>query len=637
MRIKKFQVGGVAYTPFIPQGAAQQQVAQEASSGSSGGGKSSSSKKSNLENDIIKILEENGLPSDVNMFLKVADSFLKRSESLSDSTLFGGSDDTYSMSDLITLQRYANEIKFNKGIYDKAVTNLEAENAWSDYAIDSNGYFYVYTENGLEKATAEEVSKVLKGESDKKFSLLTYSQLAGLRERGIAFNADILKDLQGAVGSESTINHIADLIQKFSKNKTGSVETKSTAIARGLEYMVQNGPDGYYKITTTDQIRDINDACVMLWQNLTGADQNNIKRNMTISGKDPKSTKDLYAELSNMVYRFAEQSSDPQFDKSSSEYNPKQTGEKGGSNLTQDNYLQMFANGRLEFEGYRTISPHHDNTEDKGAMTVPVFAVGAPIDRQFNTLGMMNLDNFRKTCWAIQGTNSENFVIGDKALTSDQMSALVYDGYSELKVAMIPVKPDGKGRQVPDFERIGKYNEIKAALKNNPDMNDMALAELCRSKGIDPKTFDRNTGNIIAEDTMPFLTFTAIVGEDTMGDIDELKKYMEHVDKDRGKRMVDKYNKCVQYGSLDINKNSKKINDLSSSDADELYEASVYVPVPSAYRGMLLSGIGEYISKHDLTDYAGRSAARAAEVANSEDVLSQHPDVRKEGLGQFNE
>ena len=52
------------------------------------------------------------------------------------------------------------------------------------------------------KATSSDVAKFVRGESDKQMQLVTYSQLAGLREQGLAFNADVLKDLENAYGKE---------------------------------------------------------------------------------------------------------------------------------------------------------------------------------------------------------------------------------------------------------------------------------------------------------------------------------------------------------------------------------------------------------------------------------------------------
>ena len=127
MYIRKYQIGGIAYTPFIPTSATPQ--TKESSTGGTTKTTTKDSKKAALEDDIIDILKENGIPSDVNAFLSMASSFLNKSSSLSSTSLFGGSNDDYSMNDLIRLQAKANEIKFNKEKYNDAVANLNDENA----------------------------------------------------------------------------------------------------------------------------------------------------------------------------------------------------------------------------------------------------------------------------------------------------------------------------------------------------------------------------------------------------------------------------------------------------------------------------------------------------------------------------
>ena len=114
------------------------------------------------------------------------------------------------------------------------------------------------------KATSSDVAKFVRGESDEQMQLVTYSQLAGLREQGLAFNADILKDLENAYGKESESKHIIELINKFSKNVSKSVDSKENAVRRGLGYLLNSGPNGYYDIKNTDQIKDINTAITTL-------------------------------------------------------------------------------------------------------------------------------------------------------------------------------------------------------------------------------------------------------------------------------------------------------------------------------------------------------------------------------------
>jgi hypothetical protein len=105
MKIKSYQVGGVVYSPFGPS----QQVQQTTSSSDSA---SKAEKISGtMKEEVIKILKENGIPSDVDAFLNKANSFLNSSTALSSKSLFGGTDDDYDLSDLITIQKMANDVR----------------------------------------------------------------------------------------------------------------------------------------------------------------------------------------------------------------------------------------------------------------------------------------------------------------------------------------------------------------------------------------------------------------------------------------------------------------------------------------------------------------------------------------------
>lgn len=116
MKIKKHQVGGITYTPFIPNA---QQVANTSSAtpqyvGTTGNDKNS--KFTDLINkSLIDILDSNGIPSDVNAFLSAAQSFLGKSQSLTNYSLFGGDNDDYTLNDLIHIQSLAAQVAWNKG------------------------------------------------------------------------------------------------------------------------------------------------------------------------------------------------------------------------------------------------------------------------------------------------------------------------------------------------------------------------------------------------------------------------------------------------------------------------------------------------------------------------------------------
>jgi hypothetical protein len=108
MKIKSYQVGGVVYTPFVPN---QTQSAGTTSSSSKSSDSDEDGKLTGIKKEIVEILQSNGLPSDVEMFLNKANAFLNSSTSLSSMSLFGGTNDDYDLSDLVKIQKMANDVK----------------------------------------------------------------------------------------------------------------------------------------------------------------------------------------------------------------------------------------------------------------------------------------------------------------------------------------------------------------------------------------------------------------------------------------------------------------------------------------------------------------------------------------------
>ena len=85
MRIKRYQNGGISYTPFFRDAAEPTQAATQTS-------KTSENKEEQLiQKEIINVLKENGLPNDVDYFLDRANSFLRKSQNLGELFVSGQS------------------------------------------------------------------------------------------------------------------------------------------------------------------------------------------------------------------------------------------------------------------------------------------------------------------------------------------------------------------------------------------------------------------------------------------------------------------------------------------------------------------------------------------------------------------
>ena len=147
MKIQKYQYGA-SYTPISREVMGQSQAEQPATS-------SSSEKKDDklIEQEIIKVLGENGIPTDVDYFLSQAQSFLQ------DSTNIFSGKKTNTMSQLIRLRSLANRLQHNNTLYKNATDRIKAENTGSDVAISNDGNLYVYDGESVKKVTPTEYSK----------------------------------------------------------------------------------------------------------------------------------------------------------------------------------------------------------------------------------------------------------------------------------------------------------------------------------------------------------------------------------------------------------------------------------------------------------------------------------------------
>lgn len=340
------------YTPYLP---AQAGSPQE--SASSGGASSSSSPEKisgTMKAEIVNLLKQNGMPSDVEVLLQNADTFLSKSRNLSRYTIFGGTDEDYTLSDLIKIQQLVNDVKYNDGLRNEAVKQITAENAGSEVAISSNGKMYVMTEEGIKRIDPEDYDR-------SKHQALTNDQLLYYREQnpGLAFDTSILNDLQNAIGMKSITDYLRTTIKAFGTNEYGGYTTTNDAISKGIAWLNEQGPDGFYKFKTKDQVRDVYEAIDFLFEGLTTNAKKLLTAKTAADGGNPNSKTDVRKLILQALELYPDKTVDLTFDKSATDFDPYQTGKKGGSTteqLTQNNYLQQIGNKRL-YKTHAAIVP----------------------------------------------------------------------------------------------------------------------------------------------------------------------------------------------------------------------------------------------------------------------------------------
>ena len=635
---RKYQVGGIAYTPYLP---AQAGSPQESTSNSGSSSKSSPEKiTGTIKKEIVDLLKENGIPSDVSTFLNTANKFLSKSQALSNYSIFGGDDDDYDLTDLIKIQQLVNDVKYNNNLKNEALKQVTKEAAGSEVALTDSGHIYAYNSDGnIVKLTPKEFK-----EKSNDYRAITNNELLYLREHenGLAFNTGILNDLNNTIGMSTITKQLRDIISAFGSDKVGGYTTKDAAINRGMQALMQAGPDGYYQFTNEEELRDVNRALRYLYNSMSENAKNLLRAKTAVEGGDPSDPNDISNLLLQALYEHTSRETTVKFDKSASDYDPLQSGKKGGSKdpgdqLTQNNYLQRVGSLR----GDRTIvsiAPRAAKISDTAALTAPAFSFGAVIDRSNKPVDKMSLADLLKEGWAFAAGEPNDVVFGNKLLKSWEREAIMFDDSSNLTAVMLPYTNQG-GHIMPDFDKFDAFNKLQSILSNNLYVSQTELNQEARKLGIDPSelNYDQKTNTITFKDTMAFLTVSGYAGDDTLDLNKENKQWLEKVDKSDGQHLADFYNNMVKFGKLrPAKKGNVEIKGFSKSESGDFWRGNIFIPMKNAFNAMNLSGIGEYVPKSQETDFYGRVAARAQENAMLQYLKENDPNYAiNSQIGQF--
>ena len=568
-----FQSGGVvSYTPFIPNSGT-------ASTTSSSRSTEKQDKVEGIQKEIINVLKESGIQSDVDVFLSTAGAFLDRSQHLSNMSIFGGDDPDYSMTDLITVLQLANNVKQNKLQWDEAAANLKGQNSWNEAAIASNGYLYVASENGLETISVNDYHK-----NRDKYQVLTNSQLLGLREKdpNMAFNSNILKDVAGAISLNKITDQLLDMISKFSTttrseyiNKTG--DNISQSAWNGIQLLIDEGPDGYYKATTKTELNNMRSAMDYLWSALGADGQKRLRAEVAVSGGDPN--KNRYDLIAQMLEHNTDFSQDVNFDKSATDYDPDGNG-KGTSKTTyvEQTRAERYASGN----GFGNSQWLPILSSDKATpMYVSAQNLGPVLSKDEKTLfGDANLEEVLNDAYGIGGIVDRSAItFGEMPITWDDASKLMFEGGTNMYRALVPVKRDSTGKLRPNFELQEKINEMN----ENRLFNNMS-AESIRNlvEDIPGVRYNEQTGLIEATDVAPFLVLQATASTDTLSSDLKNTKYLHDLSNEEDRKKKSKYNAITgsrpSYGGGEKRQNTDNPK-TTWWMGYQFYSGNVFIPI----------------------------------------------------------
>lgn len=613
MKIKSYQVGGVVYTPFGPS--------QQTTSSSTSDTKTEKI-TGTMKKEIIDVLKENGIPSDVDKFLSIANSFLNKSTSLSNMSLFGGTDDDYDLSDLIQIQKLANDVRWNKGLYDNAVKNLDTENAWGEIALDSRGYMYVANKDGnIETISAHEYYK---GLDSGKYQAITNEQLMSLRERqgGMAFQSGVLSNLNKAIGMDTIYNQLRGVVEKLGTSTLQGYSSKeANDIFNGAKILMSSGPDGYYKITDEKQGRDVNKALNYLYQQLSPEMKRTLDANVAANGGNPNSL-DKLEMIEMILLGHTNQKHTADFDSAATKSAELDDESKSGGStaLGEVPYLVRIGRGDGQYEMIN-ISMRTDGVMQSGAMLAQAVNMGNMIDKNGNTLGMDSLINILQKAEAIKATRSKDITFGGQLLNDIEKNFVVYDGTSQLTDVWLPYKNVG-GKITPDFEKLQAFNEWNDWVFKNPGISKVEKLNEAYKRGLDPNemNYDSNTGSWTFKPSKMklFLSFSAYADNDNVEFTKLTEDLTEEMPNEFGKKYKEVFNNLFEYGKTHRQKSDKKVGlRYDTVRKWDIRKGNVFIPIDSDFLAMHMS-MTEYTPKSEMNRFAARSTA-AQQIAYAQD------------------
>ena len=656
MKIRKYQAGAIIYTP-TPTGG--QATSTQASASSSSASEKPEKITGTMLKEIMDQLKEDGLPADVEQVLNYAARYLDKSSHLTDMSLFGGKDTEYNIKDWINITKLVKEAKWNKELYDDASDKLKEEDAWNDVATDTNGKIWLSNGKNLSKVSVSEYVKEREKLTESGYVPISYNTLGDLRSRYFGFDKNgMLEDMKAAVGMKSITKQLVDIVTKFEATEVSEYKFSQgtdrirdasgrnyrlEAIKDGIEALTSGGPSGYYKLTQKTKVdkSNIEDALDYLWNSLGDSAQNAVRAKLAVEGDNPNNGDAVKAFLADIISFHARNEVDVNFDSSATNYDPNGTGKKGGNikeeNLSaQDTYQIAFVNGEGR-DTYVDLTPKASKIYETGTMHTRAIGFGPMVSAKDTTQVLgdhMNLPEWFQKSALASSLQIDSITFGNRLLENWELPAIMYEGGQQTYSVYLPYK-EINGKISPDFELFDRYNKYLKAIKDNPNMPDIEKRSLLSQLQLTGPGIDSSDlKNIRLKNTMRFLTFKAVAGDDTI-ELDSIKNYLGKLDREMGKLFKVPYNNALKYNTTTPQKNEKVTNKkFESATAGDFYEGNVYIPV-DVYAGYRTSS-NEPVTKSSLTDIDRKVKANDILTASREYAMENDPNYEDNlNIGKF--
>lgn len=600
MKIKKLQTGGVApfmtYTPNVAT--PQEPVTQQQET------KKEPKEAGILSKEVIKLITENGIPSDVSSFMKQINKFTNSIQDLS-------SQDSAQLYSMI-IPKLA-EIKYNKEQLIKTRDNLYSNGGLNEAAITTNGGVVTRSEDG----TTNIVSIDEYAKDPSKYTIVTNNELEKMRayDPSLAFNSNTISILQNGQGTENVTKELQGVISQMKVQKEkrqGFIPSEQIKALKGLDII-----EGISKVTNENESSRVykDFASEYLYNMLSQKSRNLLRLKAAQRGIKPKDMIELLIMPSTM------ESNSETIDLNSEK--TKSESKKGGSESSSRAEWQFLQQWVADKVG--PIKNYKFNLGSQYEFSVPASKITGFIDAGTQKMLPTNssvLDITEKSLSTIG--DSGNVWLGNKKIGFEQQSRVISTGKNNSKVYMpLDLEALSRNEYKPDLEVAESLKTVADRIKNEGAENNEGLKKLIyKEEGVEEYYGDVMSNPYFA----PFAAVNVILqGEGLVdGSNKHLFKKVKPENKDRIKELINSGIQRRERKDGDKDYTYGGFKGWFGIDDDEFYEGLVFIHTLNDTKAAAMAG--NYLtmpkSYNDMDTVERREYERQIDKSKNNAVVS---------------
>ena len=583
--IEKKQSGGIIYTPFVPS-----YTDSEAESSSSSSSSSDAGKIGDVQKEIMDVLQENGLPSDVDYFMQTANRFLRKAE------ITGN----WSMSDFTRIQSLANRVAHNKTLYDAATKHLTETGNWNEVALNDKGQMYVIDKDS--KVITIDPGEYYKNRNQ--YQALTNNDILEFRSNVNPFDSSVLNSMSGSTGINDIVEYVKGItLDLGTRSISGYTKQEAENMEEMIQVLTSGGPAGYYKFKKEVQVdgSSAQQALNYLYNSLPNNMKQLLRAKAAAEGQNPNESPILLMQI---LANHVDESYDVSFDSAAT----KSAG-IGVDNTTtkEDTYLEHIVTGN-------TLGKYEDFRITPMGSKISLNAVGQNggplIDRQGDRVDQNNLRELLKSTYAFQTVDTNSVTFGSQIVSPEDYDKLVWDNSSQITRIFLPYIQTDEGKIVPNFGLLAQIDEFQKEIDTmggqiTPNIQQQLQEYFGDVVFYNPETKKLQVNNKYVK---PFLSISAYANSNTMGNLDTTDVFLSSVDRETGKQIKADYENATMYympHGKELDKD--KLVDQARARKGRFYRGNIFIPITGRTIGTHLTS-GQEIPKSVYSDVNGNDA-----------------------------